>query len=138
DFPYDLYSTGLLRWDTCVAQGGDIESRVAIHVHEMNQSLRILFQVISLLKEIPGSEALKVDLNSLNADGEGFAVVESPRGETHAYVRMTENAGIYTLRLLPASYANIHGLECIVHGMKMKNLPAFVHSFNPCWACSDL
>ncbi len=138
DFPYDLYKTGLLRWDTCVLRGGDIQSRVEIHVHEMMQSLRLLFQTLSLLKEVPGNEILKVETPAATS-GEGTVVVESPRGETHAYVRLTEDGkNIHTLRLFPASFGNIHGLECIMPRMGLKELPAFVQSFNPCWTCLDM
>jgi Ni,Fe-hydrogenase III large subunit len=138
DFPYGPYKQGFLRWDTCTGIEGDVQARIEIHAHEIAQSLRIMYQLNALLAETPVAEASRIDVTNLAAGAEGFAVVESARGELHAYIKASKDAGkIATLRILAPSFQNFTALERVVGNAAVRKLPYIVHSINPCWACID-
>ncbi|MBN2153276.1 MAG: NADH-quinone oxidoreductase subunit C [Candidatus Lokiarchaeota archaeon] len=138
DFPQGPYKQGLLRWDTCTGIAGDVRARIEIHAHEIVQSLRIMYQLNALLAETPVAEASRVDVGGLAAGVEGFAVVESARGELHAYVKASKEAGkLHTLRIVPPSFQNYTALERAVGSVAIRKMPYVVHSINPCWACID-
>ncbi|NMC07480.1 MAG: hypothetical protein GYA24_19860, partial [Candidatus Lokiarchaeota archaeon] len=138
DFPQGAYKQGLLRWDTCVGVEGDVQARVELHAHEMVQSIRLMYQLGELLAETPVSEASRVDIPNINAGAEGFAVVESARGELHAYVKASKDPGkLATLRIVTPSFLNFTALEQVAGSAAIRKMPYIVHSINPCWACID-
>ncbi|MFX0102955.1 MAG: NADH-quinone oxidoreductase subunit C, partial [Candidatus Hodarchaeota archaeon] len=86
DFPYSVFKTGLIRWDVCSCLEGDVQARLHVHLHEMLQSLRIIYQVIYLLEDSP-SDDLSVEFANMQREKEGFTVVESSRGELQLYMK---------------------------------------------------
>jgi Ni,Fe-hydrogenase III large subunit len=138
DFPQGPYKQGLLRWDICTSIDGDVRARIEIHAHEIVQSLRIMYQLNAMLAETPVSEASRLQVIAIPADAEGFAVVESARGEFHAYVRGSKETGkLGTIRLQAPSYNNFTALEHAMGIVNLRKLPYIIHSINPCWACID-
>ncbi|MEX2729990.1 MAG: NADH-quinone oxidoreductase subunit C [Candidatus Sigynarchaeum springense] len=138
DFPHGPYKQGFLRWDTCTGVTGDVQARIEIHAREIVQSLRLLYQLNALLAETPVSEASRIDASNLVAGAEGFAVVESARGELHAYVKASKEAGkLATLRICTPSFQNFTALERVAGQVAIRKMPYIVHSINPCWACID-
>lgn len=139
DFPNGPFKQGLLRWDICTAKDGDVRGRIEIHAHEIIQSLRIMYQVLSLLAETPVVEASRIDLGALESSAEAFAVVESSRGELHAYVKATKDGTrLNTLRVGTPSYLNFTAIESLFGAVRLRKFPFIVQSMNPCWACIDL
>lgn len=138
DFPYDAYKRGLLRWDTVTASGGDVMARIEIHAHETIQSLRIIFQLLPLLDEAPGTEAI-IDPPAARGGEDAFSIVESARGELLVFARTApDGKSIDTFRARVPSFTNFTAIEQVVGSCHARVLPAIVHSFNPCWACIDL
>ncbi len=138
DFPHGPYKQGFLRWDRCTGIEGDVQARIEIHAHEIAQSLRIMYQLNALLAETPVAEASRIDVTNIAAGAEGFAVVESARGELHAYVKASKDADkLATLRILAPSFQNLTALERVVGDVTIRKLPYIVHSINPCWTCID-
>ena len=138
DFPNGPYKQGFLRWDICTGVLGDVQARIEIHAREIVQSLRLLYQLNALLAETPVAEASRIDVSNLVAGAEGFAVVESARGELHAYVKASKEAGkLATLRICSPSFQNFTALERVAGRVAIRKMPYIVHSINPCWACID-
>ncbi len=138
DFPHGPYKQGFLRWDTCTGVEGDVQARIEIHAHEIGQSLRIMYQLSALLAETPVAEASRIDVNNLVTGAEGFAVVESSRGELHAYVKASKDTDkLATLRIIAPSFQNFTALERVIGNAAIRKLPYIIHSINPCWACID-
>ncbi|HME52768.1 MAG TPA: NADH-quinone oxidoreductase subunit C [Candidatus Lokiarchaeia archaeon] len=139
DFPSGPFKQGLLRWDMCTSNDGDARARIEIHAHEIVQSLRIMYQVLSLLAETPVAEASRVDLGTLDASAEAFAIIESARGELHAYTKATKDGTrLNTLRIGTPSYLNFTAIESLVGSTHLRKFPFIVQSIDPCWACIDL
>jgi Ni,Fe-hydrogenase III large subunit len=132
------YKQGFFRWDMCTGIEGDVQARIEIHAQEIAQSLRIMYQLNALLAETPVAEASRIDVTNIAAGAEGFAVVESARGELHAYVKASKDASkLATLRILAPSFQNLTALEQVIGDVTIRKLPYIVHSINPCWTCID-
>jgi len=139
DFPSGPFKQGLLRWDTCTSHDGDVRARIEIHAQEIVQSLRIMYQVLSLLEETPVVEASRIDIGTLESSKEAFAIVESSRGELHAYVKATKDGTrLNTLRIGTPSYLNFTAIETLIGSAHLRKFPFIVQSIDPCWACIDL
>ncbi|MHA1997755.1 MAG: NADH-quinone oxidoreductase subunit C [Promethearchaeota archaeon] len=139
DFPYGLYRSGLLRLDTCTSLEGDVKSRVEIHAFEMLESLRIIFQALSIIEDSDPGESFSTSLGTLKGGPGEFMVVESSRGELHLHAVLdVTGTRFQSFRVQTANYLNFTGLERLVKKSSVKALPYIVHSLNPCWQCIDL
>lgn len=138
DFPYGLFKTGLVRWDVCNCAEGDVTARIRVHLNEMLQSLRIIYQCMSLLEDSPVDD-LSVEFANMQRQKEGFVVVESSRGELQLYIKTSKDfQKLHTLRVLMPSFLNFTAIESIVSQAHINTFPYIVHSLNPCWTCIDL
>ncbi len=117
--PYSYYDQ--LDFDVAVRYNGDIYDRFLIRIDEMQQSLRILQQVLPHLKATEGASIIGVKpqyaLRIPNA-GEAYGRVENPKGELGYYVtakKRSANPERYHVRA--PSFINLTALEkmCLNH-----------------------
>ena len=80
--PYDV-----LEFEAPVRDDADVNARVWIRVREIEQSLKLIGQLLELLPQGP----VRTDSGKEPRAGEGLGLVESFRGDVLVYVRISED-----------------------------------------------
>lgn len=130
--PYSFYEH--LDFDVAVRYNGDIFDRYMVRVDEMQQSLRILRQVLTYLKEtegqpvVPGKPAYAIRAPRA---GEAYGRVENPKGELGYYLRVKRresNLDRYHVRA--TSFINLTAFGKMAEGHKVADLVAILGSID--------
>jgi Ni,Fe-hydrogenase III large subunit len=125
--PYDALS-----FESPVLQQGDVDARVRIRIKEIEQSLRLLEQ---LLESLPaGPLRAQVPL----AAGEGMALIEGFRGDILASVRFGADGRVARCHLRDPSWFQWPLLEAAVEGNIVGDFPLCNKSFNCSYSGVDL
>ncbi len=124
--PYDV-----LAFDVPVLTEGDVNARVWIRIKEIEQSLRLLDQ---LLEGLPHG-IVRHDLPT--GGGEGHALVEAFRGDVFAWVRI-ENGRVIRSHLRDPSWFQWPLLEAAIEGNIVADFPLCNKSFNCSYSGHDL
>lgn len=139
DYPYGIFTTGIPRMNVCTSTDSDVLSRVQLHGHEIIQSLRLIYQGLSLIEEQGNGASFSTSIGSLLPAMDDFSVVESSKGELIFHGRVNAKGdGFQALSARSPSFLNFTALEQLINGVHVRKLPAIVHSINPCWNCIDL
>jgi Ni,Fe-hydrogenase III large subunit/Ni,Fe-hydrogenase III component G len=126
--PYDR-----LAFDVPVRQEGDVDARVWIRIREIEQSLRLIEQ---LLSGLPAGELLRA-LPS-EARGEGMALAEAFRGDVLIWVRVEGGGRIARCHMRDASWFQWPLLEAAIEGNIVADFPLCNKSFNCSYSGHDL
>ncbi len=120
---------------------GDVYDRIIVRVLEIKQSIEIIEQCIEMM---PSGELLaipKVDdlLEALKeAEGEGVARAEAPRGEVIHYVRMIAGQDtLGTWKVRAPTYTNLQCVPTILSGAQIADGPIGYASLDPCLSCTS-
>ncbi|MCB8923496.1 MAG: NADH-quinone oxidoreductase subunit D [Ardenticatenaceae bacterium] len=130
--PYSYYEH--LDFDVAVRYNGDIYDRFLIRVDEMQQSLRILQQVLPHLEETEGgaiNDGKPQYAIRMPKAGEAYGRVENPKGELGYYVtakRRDANPARYHVR--SPSFINLTALEKMCIGHKVADVVAILGSID--------
>lgn len=124
--PYDV-----LAFDVPVLDEGDVNARVWIRIREVEQSLRLIDQ---LLDGLP-TGALRHELPA--GSGEGSALVETFRGDVFAWVRVN-NGAVSHSHLRDPSWFQWPLLEAAIEGNIVADFPLCNKSFNCSYSGHDL
>lgn len=130
--PYSYYAQ--LDFDVAVRYNGDIYDRFLIRVDEMQQSLRILQQVLPHLEETEGgaiNDGKPQYAIRMPRSGEAYGRVENPKGELGYYVtakRRDANPARYHVRA--PSFINLTALEKMCLGHKVADVVAILGSID--------
>ncbi|OWJ67419.1 NADH-quinone oxidoreductase subunit C [Inquilinus limosus] len=127
DGPYRM-----LAFDVPVLQEGDVNARVWIRIHEIEQSLSLIAGILDRLAEGP----VRVELPS--RAGEGLALVEGFRGDILAWVRFDEDGRVLRGRLRDPSWFQWPLVEAAIEGNIVADFPLCNKSFNCSYAGQDL
>jgi Ni,Fe-hydrogenase III large subunit len=130
DCPYPPYDG--LAFDVPVLQEGDVNARLWIRVREIDQSVRLIAQVLDRLPDGP----VGVDVPA--AAGEGMAVVEGFRGEVVCWVRLDAAGRIQRARPRDPSWLQWPLLEAAIRDNILADFPVCNKSFNCSYAGHDL
>jgi Ni,Fe-hydrogenase III large subunit len=125
--PYDS-----LAFEVPVREGGDVNARVWVRIHEVEQSLSLIEQLITRLPD--GS--LQTDLP--NKTGEGIALVEGFRGDILAWVRVDAGGMVLRCHLRDPSWFQWPLLEAAIEGNIVADFPLCNKSFNCSYSGHDL
>ena len=125
--PYDD-----LDFEVPVLPDGDVNARVWIRIHEIEQSLRIIEQILDRLPEGATAAALTVGA------GEGSAVVESFRGEIFTWVRLDTDGMVAAAMPRDPSWFQWPLLEAAIEGNIVADFPLCNKSFNCSYSGHDL
>ena len=125
--PYDALS-----FEVPVQDAGDVDSRVDIRVREIQQSLKLIDQIIAQLPQ----GAIHTDVPERG--GEGLAVAEGFRGDVLAYVRLDGHGRIARCHLRDPSWFQWPLLEVVVEGNIVADFPLCNKSFNCSYSGHDL
>ena len=124
--PYDSLS-----FEVPLRQDGDVNARVWIRIHEVEQSLALIEQI---LDRLPGG-LFRVDLAGA---GEGMALVEGFRGDVLAWLRLSADGRVESCHLRDPSWFQWPLLEAVIEGNIVADFPLCNKSFNCSYSGHDL
>ena len=125
--PYDR-----LEFQVPVVHAGDVNARVWIRIQEVEQSLRLVEQIVAAL---PGG-SLSAPLAA--KAGEGVALVEGFRGDIFAWVRIADDGRVERAHLRDPSWFQWPLLEAAIEGNIVADFPLCNKSFNCSYSGHDL
>lgn len=125
--PYDR-----LAFDIPVLTEGDVNARIRIRIREVEQSLRLVGQILDALR--PGDIRVTVETGG----GEGMALVEGFRGEILMWVRLSEDGLVERCHPRDPSWFQWPLLEAAVNGTVIADFPLCNKSFNCSYSGHDL
>jgi len=126
--PYDQ-----LDFTVPVLTEGDVNARVWVRIHEVEQSMRLIEQMLARLPD--GPIALSLEDNS--SVGEGLGLAESFRGDVLIWVRLG-GSRIARCHLRDPSWFQWPLLEAAIEGNIVADFPLCNKSFNCSYSGHDL
>jgi NADH-quinone oxidoreductase subunit D/NADH-quinone oxidoreductase subunit C/D len=118
--PYDAYDR--VEFDEVIETAGDSFARYIVRVKEMNQSIRIIEQLIDA---IPEGEFVGKTKNVLKLNkGEYYQRVETARGELGVYIVSEGGTTPYRIKVRSPGFSNLSVLDHIAKGSKIGDLMA--------------
>ena len=126
--PYDA-----LEFEVPVLESGDVNSRVWIRIREVEQSLRLIEQVVRHLPAGP----IRNELPGASGTKEGLGLVEGFRGDVLVWLR-TEGTRVSRCHLRDPSWFQWPLLEAVIEGNIVADFPLCNKSFNCSYSGHDL
>jgi NADH-quinone oxidoreductase subunit D/NADH-quinone oxidoreductase subunit C/D len=118
--PYDAYDQ--VEFDEVIETAGDSFARYMVRVKEMNQSIRIIEQLID---NIPEGDFVGKTKNVLKlAKGEFYQRVETARGELGVFIVSEGGTTPYRIKFRSPGFSNLSVLDHIAKGSKIGDLMA--------------
>ena len=121
-YPYEIYNT--LEFDKVLETGGDSFSRYMVRVREMQQSIRIIEQLIDNIPE--GDFQTKTKAVLKLPKGEFYSRVETARGELGVYIVSEGATTPYRIKFRSPGFSNLSVLNHIAKGSKLGDLVAMM------------
>jgi NADH-quinone oxidoreductase subunit D/NADH-quinone oxidoreductase subunit C/D len=121
-YPYEIYDK--LEFDEITETGGDSFSRYLVRVKEMNQSIRIIEQLIDNIPE--GEFQAKTKAVLKLPKGEFYSRVETARGELGVYIVSEGGTTPYRIKFRSPGFSNLSVLDHIARGGKIGDLIAMM------------
>jgi Ni,Fe-hydrogenase III large subunit len=126
--PYDA-----LEFDVPVLDNGDVNSRVWIRIREVEQSLRLIEQVV---RHLPAG-SIRNEPPPASGTKEGSGLVEGFRGDVLVWLR-TDGARVSRCHLRDPSWFQWPLLEAVIEGNIVADFPLCNKSFNCSYSGHDL
>jgi Ni,Fe-hydrogenase III large subunit len=130
DLAYAPYDT--LSFDVPVRQEGDVDARVWIRIREVEQSLKLVTQILDRLP----SGATHAEI--ARGAGEGMAIVEGFRGDILVWLRLGGDGAVERCHLRDPSWFQWPLLEAAIEGNIVADFPLCNKSFNCSYSGHDL
>ncbi len=128
--PYDQ-----LRFEVPVREDGDVDARLWIRIHEVEQSAALIEQILGALPR--GSIRAPATLRPSEAR-EGMALVEGFRGDVLVWLRTDADGNIERCHLRDPSWFQWPLLEAAIEGNIVADFPLCNKSFNCSYSGHDL
>jgi NADH-quinone oxidoreductase subunit D len=127
DDPYSIYD----RFDFDIPTGkrGDVYDAYWLRFAEVEQSLKIIRQVLSKLPD--GPVKAKVPLNVRPPKGEAYARIESPRGELAVYLVSDGSDKPYRAKVRAPSFVNLQLVPDMMKGQMIADCIALLAIIDP-------
>ena len=119
-FPYEVYDS--VAFDEILETEGDSFARYMVRVREMNQSIRIIEQLIDAIPE--GDFQAKTKAVLKLPKGEFYSRVETARGEFGVYIVSEGATTPYRIKFRSPGFSNLSALEHMAVGSKIGDLMA--------------
>ena len=116
-----------ITYDMC-----DLQGRVLVRLDETYQSIGLIKMALKQLPE--GPIAVK---NEKFPEGEAIYRTEQPRGECFYYGKGDGTIHLERLRIRTPTIPNIPPLLGMLIGHNVSDIPAIVHSIDPCMSCTE-
>ena len=127
---YEAY--GELDFKPVVHDNCDVQGRVLVRLDETYESIGLIKRAINQLPE--GPIAVK---NEKFPDGEAVYRTEQPRGEVFYYAKGNGTIHLERIRIRTPTIPNIPPLLGMLVGHNVADIPAIVHSIDPCMSCTE-
>ncbi len=121
-YPYEIYQK--LDFDEILETGGDSFARYMVRVREMNQSIRIIEQLIDNIPE--GDFQAKTKAVLKLPKGEFYTRVETARGEFGIYIVSEGATTPYRIKFRSPGFSNLSALDHMARGEKLGDLVAMM------------
>jgi NADH-quinone oxidoreductase subunit D/NADH-quinone oxidoreductase subunit C/D len=121
-FPYEGYEK--ITFDEIIETGGDSLARYMVRVREMNQSIRIIEQLIDAIPE--GEYQAKTTAVLKLPKGEFYSRVETARGEFGVYIVSEGGTTPYRIKFRSPGFSNLSALDQMARGSKLGDLVAMM------------
>lgn len=119
-YPYEMYAG--VEFDEILETGGDSFARYMVRVREMNQSVRIIEQLIDNIPE--GDFQAKTKAVLKLPKGEFYTRVETARGEFGVYIVSEGGTTPYRIKFRSPGFSNLSALDHMARGSKIGDLMA--------------
>lgn len=119
-YPYEVY--GKVAFDEVLDTAGDSFARYIVRVKEMNQSIRIIEQLIDAIPE--GDFQAKTKAVLKPPKGEFYTRVETARGELGVYLVSEGGTTPYRIKYRSPGFSNLSALDHMARGSKIGDLMA--------------
>lgn len=119
-YPYEVYDK--LEFEEITEPGGDAFARYMVRIREMNQSIRIIEQLIDNIPE--GEFQAKTKAVLKLPRGEFYSRVETARGELGVYIVSEGATTPYRIKFRSPGFSNLSALDHMVRGGKIGDLIA--------------
>lgn len=119
-FPYEIYDK--LDFEEILETGGDSFARYMVRIREMNQSVRIIEQLIDNIPE--GDFQAKTKAVLKLPKGEFYSRVETARGELGVYIISEGGTTPYRIKFRSPGFSNLSILDHMIRGGKIGDLVA--------------
>jgi NADH-quinone oxidoreductase subunit D len=119
-YPYEVYDT--VEFDEVLETAGDSFARYMVRVREMNQSIRIIEQLIDNIPD--GDFQAKTKAVIKPPKGEFYTRVETARGELGVYIVSEGGMTPYRIKFRSPGFSNLSALDHMARGSKLGDLMA--------------
>ncbi|HMU45426.1 MAG TPA: NADH-quinone oxidoreductase subunit D [Chitinophagaceae bacterium] len=119
-YPYEIYDK--LEFDEVLETGGDSFARYMVRIREMQQSIKIIEQLIDNIPE--GDFQAKTKAVLKLPKGEFYSRVETARGELGVYIVSEGGTTPYRIKFRSPGFSNLSILDKMVRGGKIGDLIA--------------
>jgi len=119
-YPYEVYDK--VEFDEVLDTAGDSFARYLVRVKEMNQSIRIIEQLIDNIPE--GDFQAKTKAVLKPPKGEFYTRVETARGELGVYLVSEGGTTPYRIKYRSPGFSNLSALDHMARGSKIGDLMA--------------
>lgn len=119
-YPYEVYDT--IEFEEVLDTGCDSFARYLVRVREMNQSIRIIEQLIDQIPE--GDFQAKTKAVLKLPKGEYYTRVETARGEFGVYIVSEGGTTPYRIKFRSPGFSNLSALDHMARGSKIGDLMA--------------
>ncbi len=121
-YPYEIYDN--LEFDEITETAGDSFARYLVRIKEMNQSIRLIEQLIDNIPE--GDFQAKTKAVLKLPKGEFYSRVETARGELGVYIVSEGGTTPYRIKFRSPGFSNLSVLDHIARGGKIGDLIAMM------------
>jgi len=128
--PYSIYKD--LEFDVCTRPNGDLYDRYMVRMDEMRQSVRILKQILPLLKKTEGESIFggKTSYSIKVPAGESYGFIENPKGELGYYAVSTGSGNPWRYHVRAPSFINLTPLGIMSKGHKVADVVVILGSID--------
>jgi NADH-quinone oxidoreductase subunit D/NADH-quinone oxidoreductase subunit C/D len=121
-YPYEVYDQ--LQFDEILETGCDSFARYMIRIREMNESIKIIEQLIDNIPE--GDFQAKTKAVLKLPKGEFYSRVETARGELGVFIVSEGGTTPYRIKFRSPGFSNLSVLDRIARGSKLGDLVAMM------------
>jgi NADH-quinone oxidoreductase subunit D len=121
-YPYEIYDK--LEFDQVLETGCDSFARYMVRIREMNQSIRIIEQLVDNIPE--GDFQAKTKAVLKLPKGEFYQRVETARGELGVYIVSEGATTPYRIKYRSPGFSNLSALDHMARGCKLGDLVAMM------------
>ena len=120
NYPYDMYDK--VEWEQIVLDGCDAQDRYYLRIKEIEQSIRIIEQLIDNIPE--GEYYIKQKPIIKCPEGQWYFAVEGTSGEFGVYLDSRGDKSPYRMKIRPMALTLVGALDEMLRGTKIADLIA--------------